>query len=379
MKKSIYKGHLLKDDDSKALYESNNIFNTSNPFDEKTGELEKYGVKDWEQLYSLLTNDSIRNSLKDALKITSNEEMSQLQSICENALPDLKIQQLNQTEITNCPLGARKPIVVERLDEKFKSNIYSEINQVMELDRKLNDVKSFDTIPAFTFASSINHIQQLNSIRSQGNDRGTCTSFAVTSANEFSIFSKTGKRFDLSEQHLFFESKILENDNECGSWIKSAMQVISNTGQCREGVWSYNPNMPCVQQYGKPSNADNDATFFRNTFFFINQNDINALKQALSSGRIIPFSIPVYDSWYQSSETYRTGRITMPLPNEPENGGHSMALVGYQDDKNSPGGGYFLLRNSWGTDWASQSYYGAGYGVIPYAYIQKYCWEAFAF
>jgi C1A family cysteine protease len=56
-----------------------------------------------------------------------------------------------------------------------------------------------------------------------------------------------------------------------------------------------------------------------------------------------------------------------------------MALVGYQDDTNAPGGGYFLLRNSWGTDWANQSYYGAGYGVIPYAYIQKYCWEAFAF
>lgn len=69
----------------------------------------------------------------------------------------------------------------------------------------------------------------------------------------------------------------------------------------------------------------------------------------------------------------------MPLPNEPESGGHSMALVGYQDDTNAPGGGYFLLRNSWGTDWANQNYYGAGYGVIPYAYIQNHCWEAFAF
>lgn len=379
MKKSIFKGHLLKDNDSKALYESNSSFNTSNPFDEKANELEKYGVQDWEQLYSLLKNDSIKNSLKEALEIMSDEEISELKSICESALPDLKIQQLNQIEITNCPLGARKPVVIERLNEKFKSNTYSEIAQVMELDRKLNEVKSFDTVPAFTFASSINHIQQLNSIRSQGNDRGTCTSFAVTSANEFSIFRKTGQRFDLSEQHLFFESKILENDNECGSWIRSAMQVISNKGQCREGIWSYNPNMPCVQQYGKPSNADTDAASFKNTFFFINQNDIGALKQTLSSGRIIPFSVPVYNSWYKSAETYRTGRITMPLPNERESGGHSMTLVGYQDDNNSPGGGYFLLRNSWGTDWANQSYYGAGYGVIPYAYIQRYCWEAFAF
>jgi len=379
MKKSIFKGHLLKDADSKSLYESNNNFNTLNPFDEKAEALSKFGISDWEQLYSLLKNDSIKTSLKDALKITSDDELSTLKSICESALPELKIQQLNQIDVTNCPLGARKPKVIEKLNEKFKSNIYTEFDQVIELDRKLNEVRSFESVPAFTFASSINHIQQLHSIRSQGTERGTCTSFAVASANELSIFRKSGQRFDLSEQHLFFESKILENDNICGSWIRSAMQVISNKGQCREGVWSYNPNMPCVQQYGKPSNADGDAANFKNTFFFINQNDIGALRQALSSGRIIPFSIPVFDSWYQSAETYRTGRITMPLPNEPESGGHSMALVGYQDDTNSPGGGYFLLRNSWGTDWANQSYYGAGYGVIPYAYIQNHCWEAFAF
>jgi len=59
MKKSIFKGHLLKDADSKSLYESNNNFNTSNPFDEKAEALAKIGISDWEQLYSLLKNDSI--------------------------------------------------------------------------------------------------------------------------------------------------------------------------------------------------------------------------------------------------------------------------------------------------------------------------------
>jgi Papain family cysteine protease len=378
MKNSIFKGLILKDNDSKALYESNNNFHISNPFDEKTESLAEYGVNDWEQLYSLLKNDSIKVELKNLLKIQSDDEITALQNICESVLPAAKIQQLNQTEIINCPLGARKPKVLENITEKFKSNKYVEIDQFIELDRKLNEVKSFDTLPTFDFASSINHIQLLNSIRSQG-PRGTCSAFAVTAANEFSLFRKTGQHYDLSEQHLFFESKVLENDTVCGTWIRSAMQVISNKGQCREGVWSYNPNLPCVQRYGKPSNADNDASFFKNTFFFINQNDISALRQTLSSGRIVPFSIPVYNSWYQSAETYRTGRITMPLPNEPESGGHSMSIVGYQDDTNVPGGGYFLIRNSWGTDWAKESYYGAGYGVIPYAYIQNYNWEAFAF
>ena len=267
MKRSIFKGHMLKDKDSKALYESNCSLSTSSPFDEKANELEKYGVLDWEQLYSLLKIDSIKNSLKEALLIKSDEELLELQSICERALPDSKILHLDQIDITNCPLGARKPLKIESLNEKFKSIAYSEIEQILEVEKKIIDVKSFNKVPAFNFASSINHIQQLNSIQSQGNDRGTCTSFAVSSANEFSFFRKTGQRLDLSEQHLFFESKILENDNECGSWIRSAMQIISNKGQCREGIWSYNPNMPCVQQYVKPSNADIDATQFKNTFF----------------------------------------------------------------------------------------------------------------
>jgi C1A family cysteine protease len=157
------------------------------------------------------------------------------------------------------------------------------------------------------------------------------------------------------------------------------MQIISDIGQCLESVWAYNPNLPCVQQYGKPSNADSNAALFKNTFIVINQSDISVLKQVLSSSRIVIFSIPVFDSWYNSKETYRTGRITLPLPNEPETGGHAMDLVGYQDDANSPGGGYFIVRNSWGTDWAKDNYYGAGYGVIPYLYITNYCWEAYAF
>jgi hypothetical protein len=59
-------------------------------------------------------------------------------------------------------------------------------------------------------------------------------------------------------------------------------------------------------------------------------------------------------------------------------GGHSMCFVGYQDDANSPGGGYFILRNSWGSGWAPDSPHGAGYGTIPYEYIQKEGWEIFS-
>jgi hypothetical protein len=72
-----------------------------------------------------------------------------------------------------------------------------------------------------------------------------------------------------------------------------------------------------------------------------------------------------------------SGQITMPLPGENMVGGHAMVLVGYQDDDSVPGGGFFILRNSWGKLWGVNCKYGAGYGTIPYKYISKYCWEAY--
>jgi hypothetical protein len=65
MKKSIFKGRLLKDNELKGLYESNKSFNPSIPFDEKVDELEKYGIHDWEQLYSLHKNDFAYNLFID--------------------------------------------------------------------------------------------------------------------------------------------------------------------------------------------------------------------------------------------------------------------------------------------------------------------------
>jgi hypothetical protein len=50
----------------------------------------------------------------------------------------------------------------------------------------------------------------------------------------------------------------------------------------------------------------------------------------------------------------------------------------YKDSPQGPGGGYFLVRNSWSTSWAYDSPYGAGNGTIPYQYIEDDAWEAYS-
>jgi C1A family cysteine protease len=49
-----------------------------------------------------------------------------------------------------------------------------------------------------------------------------------------------------------------------------------------------------------------------------------------------------------------------------------MCMVGYEDDPTVPGGGYFIIRNSWATTWASKSAVAPGYARLPYAYMQQY-------
>ena len=49
-------------------------------------------------------------------------------------------------------------------------------------------------------------------------------------------------------------------------------------------------------------------------------------------------------------------------------GTHSVMIVGYHDDANVPGGGYWIIKNSWGSGWNSggPTYVNMGYGAVSY-------------
>jgi C1A family cysteine protease len=222
--------------------------------------------------------------------------------------------------------------------------------------------------------SSVNHIGSMPAVRDQGS-RGTCVAFGATAMHEYS--SRT-RRIDFSEQFIYEETKRIDGAvNDCGTWLVYAMQVLRTLGQCPESTWSYNPNLPCNSNGIEPPSARAVAAQLKVSGHMLNPKDVNAIKSALVTDSNVAFCIPVYNSWYQSSETARSGRITMRVGTEPVDGGHCMCLVGYQDDPKSPGGGYFLVRNSWGsTFWGYQCPYGAGYGTIPYQYLAVDGWEA---
>ncbi len=221
---------------------------------------------------------------------------------------------------------------------------------------------------------SVSLLDQLPPLRNQGG-RGTCVAHAVLAVREqLEIAAHSPADLDLSEQYVYWWCKAHDGiPRVSGTYISVGMRCLAETGAPLESAWPYVNVEKDDQGQGPPPEAaaqgDPGFRVLRTQQF--NRADIDGIKACLHEGRAVAFSVPVYDSWYASSATARWGKITLPLPGEPQNGGHAMTLVGYQDDVDAPGGGYFLVRNSW-QPWSWDGAWRPGYGYIPYAYIKQF-------
>lgn len=230
-----------------------------------------------------------------------------------------------------------------------------------------------------------NLIPQMPPVRNQGN-RGTCVAHAALAIEEH-FLNLQGAYQDLSEQFLYWNCK--RNDgipNSEGTWLAIAVPLLQRDGSCLETTWPYNPN-PAPGNEGQgpaPGRAQLEAITFRIPGYKrISPTSVPDIKSELAKGRCVAFSVPVFNSWLRSRWVAYSGDITMPVPNEIRVGGHAMCMVGYVDMPDPGlGGGRFIIRNSWGTNWGVNSSHGGtptpGYGTIPYAYIDRMGSEAYS-
>ena len=89
-----------------------------------------------------------------------------------------------------------------------------------------------------------------------------------------------------------------------------------------------------------------------------------SLKQALAAGHPVACGLRWPNKLSGSS-------IISDNPPGGVSDGHSIAFVGYTDDRTAPGGGAFRFRNSFGPSWGDH-----GYGTMSYAYVRKYSNDA---
>jgi len=319
-----------------------------------TTTLAALGIEDAEQLVAIASIPDVRDELEAVL---GDGVLQQLVDGANNLLPPERAALVSAPAPRDLNLGVLMPT-----SEMLAS---AEASSAVGLDE-----------PMVALPTSVNLIPFMSPIRNQA-ARGTCVAFTLTALNEY-ILRRRGISQNLSEQHLYYETKLIDGSpSACGTYQAKAVLPLRDRGECREVVWPYNPNPPCNNHGTRPANARPDGLHYRLQTLAVATRNVAAYKDNMSRQRPVTLSIPVYNSWYQSSEVRRSGRITMRIGNEPSVGGHAVCLVGYQDSQASPGGGYFIVRNHWDTTWAYQSPYGAGYGTIPYQYITNEAWEAF--
>lgn len=184
---------------------------------------------------------------------------------------------------------------------------------------------------------------------------GSCTGNAIAGLIEC-LDRKAGKVIDVSRLFIYYEERALEGTitQDSGAYIRDGIKVVNKKGAPLESIWPYNVNRFAV----RPNAAAYADGLKRTAGTYEKVQNFAGVKNALARGFPVVIGFDVYDSFYNIGSN---GIMTYPNVNtEQLLGGHAVALVGYDDNKNA-----FIARNSWGRSWGLQ-----GYFYMPYRVIQ---------
>jgi C1A family cysteine protease len=198
-------------------------------------------------------------------------------------------------------------------------------------------------------------------VRNQGSC-GSCWAFATTAALESYILikdSRSGQDDNRAEEILLSCSTALSctNPGSCnGGYIGRASDCILITGLPPDFYFPYTAT-------ASDDNCGNAGTGWQTDTYRIaawsyittTSVSVSAIKNALYTYGPLVTTMDVYsDFYYYAGGVYEYSSGTYQ-------GGHAILIVGYVDDTSIAGGGYFIVKNSWGNGWGSGGYFSIAY------------------
>jgi len=227
-----------------------------------------------------------------------------------------------------------------------------------------------------TLPKSINLREWCSPIEDQGM-LGSCTAHAGAGIIEYYERKSFGMHIDASRLFLYKVTRnLMKMKGDTGAYLRTTIGAMVLFGVPPEDYWPYADEEkkfdkePPAFCYAFAQNYQT-IKYYRHDPPETPANTIlNRVKTYLSSGHPAMFGFTVYNSIEQAE---KTGKIPFPSSREKIEGGHAVAVVGYDDSikiNNTYGQkettGALLIRNSWGKGWGEE-----GYGWLPYDYILK--------
>lgn len=186
-------------------------------------------------------------------------------------------------------------------------------------------------------------------------DCGSCWAFAAVASLEslISISNNTSGNFlNLSEQILV--SCCSGNYGCDGGYMSVTASFMRDYGTYLESCFSY------TATDNNCSNACSgwQSLAYKITSYSLLTHSIEALKAAVSNYGPVQVTMNVYSDFLNYGSgvyEYATGYFE---------GGHAILCVGYSDTPGQYGGGFFICKNSWGTDWGESGFFRIGYSQV---------------
>ncbi len=212
--------------------------------------------------------------------------------------------------------------------------------------------------PSTGLSASVDWRSFVTPVRDQGNC-GSCWAFATTAALE-SYNLITGNLPGINDDRA---EEILVSCSGAGScaggYIDSASNYIKGTGLPPETYFPYTAS-GTDDVCSRAAAGWQSVTRKISSWAYITTSTANlsAIKNALYQYGPLVTTMDVYtDFYYYSSGIYEytTGNYE---------GSHAILITGYTDDASVDGGGYFVVKNSWGTGWGNQGYFYIAYSQL---------------